>query len=358
MTEYLAPGIYIEEVPFGSHPIEGVSTTTGGFIGAAEGPHVSGAITSFLEFAQVAAPTSSEYVSSAVKGFFDNGGRRAYVAWVPAAGPVEAGMEALASEPVSILCCPDAHVFPNSGTAMAAHCAERKDRFCILHSPQAVVPHAAHEPPVRSSFAAYCHPWLIVSRPDGNSTQAVPPSGHVAGAYARTDTEKGVWVSPAGAAIRGAAALSQEVTEADAALLVDRGIDVLRNVPGRGMVVWGARTTSEDPEWKYVSVRRLLIFLEQSLSRGLQWTVFEPNGSALCETVRAAIEGFLLGLWRSGALMGNRPEQACFVRCDRTTMTQDDIDSGRLVAVVGVAPVRPAEFVILRITSKNATGPG
>src|SRR5256885_15991541 len=114
MTEYLAPGIYIEEVPLGSHPIEGVSTTTGGFIGAAEGPHVSGAITSFHEFEQVAAPTSSEYVSSAVKGFFDNGGQRAYVAWVPAAGPVEAGMEALAKEPVSILCCPDAHVFPNS----------------------------------------------------------------------------------------------------------------------------------------------------------------------------------------------------------------------------------------------------
>lgn len=353
MPEFLFPGVYIEEVSTGSHPIEGVPTSTVGFIGVAEGPRASGLVTSVAEFARMAAPGSSEFLSSAVNGFFDNGGRRAYVAWVTARSPIEAGLAALAGEPVSLLCCPDAHVFPDAAAAMAAHCEERRDRFCILHSADPVVAHASHEPPVHSAYAAYYHPWLLVAGAGGRS-QSVPPVGHVAGVYAKVDADQGVWKSPAGVAIRGAIGLSQDLTADDATLLGDRGIDVIREFPGRGLVVWGARTTSRDPTWKYVNVRRLLVFVEQSLDRGLQWVVFEPNTSALWEAVRAAIEGFLRELWRSGALLGDKPEQASFVRCDRTTMTQDDIDAGRLVAVVGMAPIRPSEFVILRITCQHA----
>ena len=145
-------------------------------------------------------------------------------------------------------------------------------------------------------------------------------------------------------------ALSETITSADAAQLVERGIDVLRNELARGITVWAARTTSSDPEWKYVNVRRLLLYIERSIEGGLKWAVFEPNGVALWEAVRRTIEAFLLNLWRSGGLLGQTADEAFFVRCDRTTMTQDDIDNGRLIAVVGVAPVRPAEFVIIRIT--------
>jgi uncharacterized protein len=349
MSEFLAPGVYIEEVAFGAHPIEGVTTSTAGFIGAADGPRLLSGITSFKDF-EHAASGSSLYLSSAVRGFFDNGGQRCSVALIAATDPVEDALEALSGEPVSILCCPDETVFSNAANVMAEHCERRKDRFCILQSPQPTVPIATHQPPVRSSYAAYYHPWLIVPTPDHATTLAVPPGGHVAGVYARTDIQRGVWKGPAGARIERVTALSENITPSDVGVLVDRGIDVLRNEPIRGIVVGAARTTSSDQDWKYVNVRRLLIFIEHSLQRGLQWVVFELNGIALADIVARAIDAFLASLWKSGALMGQTAGEAYFVRCDRTTMTQDDIDKGRLIAVVGVAPVHPAEFLILRIT--------
>ena len=349
MPEYLAPGVYIEEVTFRAHPIEGVSTSTAGFIGAADAPRLLSGITSFADFERQAVSGSSAYLSSAVRGFFDNGGQRCSVALIAATDPVETGLETLASEPVSVLCCPDENVFSNAASLMTEHCERRKDRFCILQSPQPAVPVATHEPPVHSCYAAYYHPWLVVPAPDRVTTLAVPPGGHVAGVYARTDLQSGVWKAPAGAGVVGAMALSENVNGADADMLVERGIDVLRNEPDRGIVVWAGRTTSSDPDWKYVNMRRFVIFVEQSLDRGLQWAVFEPNGVALWEVVRRAIDAFLLGLWKSGALLGQTADDAYFVRCDRTTMTLDDIDNGRLIALVGMAPVRPAEFVILRI---------
>jgi uncharacterized protein len=349
MSEFLAPGVYIEEVAFDAHSIEGVSTSTAGFIGAADGPRLFSGITSFKDF-EHAASGSSLYLSSAVRGFFDNGGQRCSVVLIAATDPVEDALEALSGEPVSILCCPDESVFSNAASVMAEDCERRKDRFCILQSPQPTVPISTHQPPVRSSYAAYYHPWLIVPTPDRATTLAVPPGGHVAGVYARTDLQRGVWKAPAGARIERVTALSENITASDVGLLVDRGIDVLRNEPIRGIVVGAARTTSSDQDWKYVNVRRLLIFIEHSLQRGLQWVVFELNGIALADIVVRAIDAFLASLWKSGALMGQTAGEAYFVRCDRTTMTQDDIDNGRLIAVVGVAPVRPAEFVILRIT--------
>src|SRR5262245_13228039 len=229
--------------PFGTNHDKELAA---GFIGVADGPRLLRAISSFVDFERQAVSGSSPYLSSAVRGFFDNGGQRCAVALIAATDPVETALEALSSEPVSILCCPDENVFSSAATVMTEHCERRKDRFCILQSPQPAVPVATHEPPVHSSFAAYYHPWLVVPAPDRVTTLAVPPGGHVAGVYARTDLQTGVWKTSAGARIEGAIALSENVTSADAGLLVDRGIDILRNEPERGIVVWAARTTSSD----------------------------------------------------------------------------------------------------------------
>jgi hypothetical protein len=177
----------------------------------------------------------------------------------------------------------------------------------------------------------------------------VPPSGHIAGLYAKTDTEGGVWKAPANEVLVGVTGLSQEFNQADSETLNAMGVDVIRKFAGQTIEVWGVRTTSPDSEWKYVNVRRLFIYMEQSLYRGLQWVVFEPNDAASWMLVRTSIENFLRELWRAGGLQGTKPEEAFFVKCDRDTMTQNDIDNGRLICVIGVAPVKPAEFVIIRI---------
>jgi hypothetical protein len=149
--------------------------------------------------------------------------------------------------------------------------------------------------------------------------------------------------------VRGVTKLEANINDADQAVLNQEGINAIRDFHERGVLVWGARTMSPDPEWKYVNVRRLMIYLEHSIDKGTQWAVFEPNDDRLWANIRRSVENFLINEWRAGALLGNTPEEAYFVRCDRTTMTQDDLDDGRLVCVVGVAPVRPAEFVIFRI---------
>jgi phage tail sheath protein FI len=350
MPEYLAPGVYVEEVAFRARSIEGVPTSTAGFVGVSRDSKLERAITSFAEYERAAPSDSTNHLTGAVKGFFDNGGRRCAIAWIAPADPIEIALDRLSEERVSILSSPDETTLPNATAAMAAHCEKHKNCVCILQASQPVVAHEEHEPSVRSSYAAYYHPWLKV---DAAGAVLVPPCGHIAGLYARIDAQRGVWKAPSGEQIHGAAGISQDVPAAAADLLVVRGIDVLRIDPSRGIVAWAARTTSTDPEWKYVNVRRLFIFLERSIEEGLQWVVSEPNGVALWESVRAALERFLLDLWRSGALAGSAADDGYFVRCDRTTMTQDDIDNGRLVALVGVAPLRPAEFVIIRITVKS-----
>jgi phage tail sheath protein FI len=350
MPEYLHPGVYIEEVSTQPQPIEGVSTSTTGFIAVSQRGPLLGPITSFAEFLQLAGPPQSVNLVLAIRGFFENGGLRCFVARIAPTDPLQAGLDALSGEAISILCCPDEHQVPNAAALMAAHCEKRKDRMCILHSPQPAIPDSTHQVPVHSSYAAYYYPWLAVTALDGVSTVTIPPSGHIAGIYARTDTQRGVWKAPANAALVGVTALSQAINDAESELLSSLGINVLRSFPGKGFLVWGARTTSLDSEWKYVNVRRLLIFLEHSIDKGVQWAVFEPNGPALWATVRSAIDNFLFNIWKSGALQGAKPDEAFFVRCDPTTMTQSDIDNGRLIGLVGVAPLRPAEFVIFRVT--------
>jgi len=205
-----------------------------------------------------------------------------------------------------------------------------------------------------SPYAAFYFPWLVIRDPQSGAQRTVPPGGHVLGVYARTDSERGVFRSPANQAVRGAVALALDIGDAAEAALSPRGVNAIRRFADRGILVWGARTLASDPQWKYVSVRRLFIFLDRSIREGTQWVVFEPNDATLWGRVRGSIENFLMLQWRAGALLGQTPQQAFFVRCDQGTMTQSDIENGRLICEIGVAPVRPAEFVIFRICHATA----
>ncbi len=169
------------------------------------------------------------------------------------------------------------------------------------------------------------------------------------GIYARTDIERGVHKAPANEVVRGLTRFEININKARNDVLNPEGINALRFFEGRGNRVWGARTMSSDPEWMYVNVRRLFIYLERSIDLAMQWAVFEPNNPRLWASIRGAVEDFLYVQWLAGALLGDTPEEAFFVRCDRTTMTQNDLDNGRLICLIGVAPVKPAEFVIFRI---------
>jgi phage tail sheath protein FI len=209
----------------------------------------------------------------------------------------------------------------------------------------------------RSRNMAIYFPWLVAG--SGKTKRSKPPSGAVAGIYARLDNTRGVWKAPAGgeAIPNGIATLAQKVTSADAEKLQGASINAIRKFEGKAIMLWGARTfaAENDAEWKYVNVRRLFLFLERSIEEALRWAVFEPNGENLWAQIRLEISSFLHTAWRAGALIGNKPEDAYFVKCDRTTMTQNDIGNGRLIAMIGVAPTKPAEFVIFRIGLTAAT---
>lgn len=202
---------------------------------------------------------------------------------------------------------------------------------------------------------AIYYPWVVTPDPTGRQQGiAVPPSGFIAGIYARTDVERGVHKAPANEVVLGALRFDQQINAFQQELLNPNGINVLRSFAGRGHRVWGGRTLSSDPEWKYVNVRRYFLYLERSIEKSTQWAVFEPNGEALWANIRSSVEDFLFNEWRSGRLLGGAPKEAYFVRCDRSTMTQNDIDNGRMICLVGVAALKPAEFVIFRIGQKTA----
>jgi hypothetical protein len=216
-----------------------------------------------------------------------------------------------------------------------------------------------------STRAALYHPWIEIFDPTERPSQgappkriSLPPSGFVTGIYARSDIERGVHKAPANEVVRGLTRFEANINKARQDVLNPEGINALRFFEGRGSRVWGARTMSSDPEWKYVNVRRLFIYLEHSLDKGTQWAVFEPNNERLWANIRHTVEDFLLVMWRDGWLMGSKPEEAYFVRCDRTTMTQNDLDNGRMICLVGVSPAKPAEFVIFRVGQWTADAKG
>ncbi|MBC8008532.1 MAG: phage tail sheath family protein [Burkholderiales bacterium] len=275
-------------------------------------------------------------------------------------------------EGVSIVASPGHTEFPTlvtSGSngvtlALLSHAEQRRAyRIAVLDVPkgQLLSGAQAFKGKIDSKYAALYYPWVVAPNPDFNPADPylpaellLPPSGFVCGIYARSDTERGVHKAPANEIVRSAVRFERLVTTGEQEVLNPLGINCLRFFSGRGNRVWGARTTSSDPEWKYVNVRRYFLYLEQSIDRGTQWAVFEPNGERLWANVRDTITSFLHNEWVNGALLGDKPEQAFFVKCDRTTMTQNDLDNGRLICLVGVAAIKPAEFVVFRIGQKTA----
>jgi hypothetical protein len=200
-----------------------------------------------------------------------------------------------------------------------------------------------------SKYAALYYPWVRVMDPITRKVISLPPSGFVSGIYARNDINRAVYKAPANEVVNLALGFDTFLSKSQQEVLNPEGINCFRFFEGRGMLVWGARTISSDPEWKYVNLRRYFAYLERSIERGTQWAVFEPNGERLWSNVRRTIEDFLLNEFQMGALLGDKPEKAYFVKCDRTTMNQNDLDNGRLVCLIGVAALKPAEFVIFRI---------
>lgn len=243
---------------------------------------------------------------------------------------------------------------------LIGHAERMRYRIALIDPPPAQSIAEVHALRARfdSKHAALYYPWITVSDPISHQRIQLPPSGFVAGIYARNDIERGTWKAPANDVVRGAIGLEALINTAQQEALNPEGINCFRFFEGRGFRLWGARTMSADPDWKYVNVRRYFSYLEHSIDKGTQWVVFEPNGEALWAQVRATISDFLINEWVKGALLGDRPEKAFFVRCDRSTMTQDDIDNGRLVCLIGMAPLKPAEFVILRIGQWTADAAG
>ena len=397
-TSYLSPGVYVEEVDRGSKPIEAVGTNTVGFLGeSAKGPlNEAVLITNWSQFVKTFGDFKdcSEHLAHAVYGFFNNGGSRCFVVNVGAPEGVHVAPKAATGEKkdekavvqvggggrdglfigrdggpgartglkcmdevdeIAILAAPG-QISPAVQDALLSHCETRKDRFAILDSPETISGGVDKLPKPRDSkYGAYYFPWIQVYDPDKGNI-FVPPAGHIAGVYSRTDSERGVHKAPANEIIRGALGMKYNVSKGEQDLLNPKGINAIRFMNG-AIRIWGARTLSTDPSWRYINVRRLFIMVESSIERATQWVVFEPNDHRLWKRVQRTIASFLTLLWRNGALMGTAPEQAFYVKCDEETNPPEVIDAGQLVVEIGLAPVKPAEFVIFRI-GQMASGGG
>jgi hypothetical protein len=279
------------------------------------------------------------------------------------------GLEAV--DPITMVACPDLMALYERGmidldgvqavqTAMMNHCELMGDRVAILDSPPAMNAQQVREwrqdkARYDSKYAALYWPWIKVLDPLSGKNITVPPSGHLAGLWSRNDDERGVHKAPANEVIRGALGLELVMTKGENDLLNPIGVNCIRAFPGRGIRVWGARTLSSVPEWRYLNVRRLFNYIEESIFEGTQWVVFEPNDQSLWARVNRTVSAFLFNVWRSGALFGDTADQAFYVKCDEETNPPEVRDIGQLVVEIGIAPVKPAEFVIFRISQFSGT---
>ena len=399
MPAYLSPGVYVEELDSGSKPIEAVGTTTTGFVGVAPkaDAHVNEAVavTNWSQFLRefVGESTTSTPLANAVFGFFLNGGSRCYVVNIGADGAIAGrgkGLDQLAAiDEIAMIAAPG-RTDAASYEALISAAEQLGDRVALLDGPERVddveqltraVDVASAEPSEEGGtgggrgggrtprtrpgmrprdsergYAAAYFPWIRV-RDAINPEQlvSVPPSGHIAGLCARTDVERGVHKAPANLSLRGALGVTQSLTKADQDVLNPVGVNCIRFFSREGVLVWGARTLAPSASnWRYLSVRRLFNMVEESIQRSTRWVVFEPNDRPLWKAIRRDIGAFLTILWRQGALMGATPEQAFFVKCDEETNPPEIIDAGQVVTIVGMAPVKPAEFVIFRIGQSAA----
>ncbi len=370
-TSYLSPGVYVEEVDRGSKPLEMVGTSTVGFIGDSSVGPVNEAVfvTNWSQFTKNFGDFQhSEYLAHAVYGFFNNGGSRCYILNVGSAwegkyaskaalyigednGPgTRTGLKAFEDvEDINMVVAPG-QTDPAIQDAVLSHCENMRYRFAILDSPEVIEKGGVDKlpKPRDSKYGAYYFPWIEVYDPyKGNVFQ--PPSGYMAGVYARVDAERGVHKAPANELVRGALGLKYNITKGEQDILNPKGINCIRAFSNRGIRVWGARTVSSDASWRYINVRRLFNMVEQSIEIGTQWAVFEPNDQRLWKRITRDLTAFLMRLWRQGALFGATPEQAFYVKCDAETNPPEVIDAGQLICEIGMCPVKPAEFVIFRI---------
>lgn len=381
MPRYVQPGVYVEEVSGGARPITAVGTSTAAFLGYAANPEaalrVPTAITSFTEFKRIfagdeAAADGGSILANAVAGFFANGGSNCYVVNLGSPeGPVTPDDLLLldAIDGISLVAAPGCSDAA-SHEALIGDCERRGDRFAILDTPAAIDPIDRFQRQSRigedsgtgglrprssaRGLAAVYTPWIVIHDALSGAQTTQPPSGHVTGVYARTDAQRGVHKAPANTSLVGALGLTRSISSVEQDGLNPLGINCIRSFPD-GIKVWGARTLADSTsEWRYVPVRRLVTMIARSVELGTRWVVFEPNDETLWKALRRDLGAFLHMLWRNGALAGAKPEEAYFVRCDATTMTQDDIADGRVVALIGIAPTRPAEFVILRLVQSTA----
>jgi phage tail sheath protein FI len=271
-----------------------------------------------------------------------------------------------AVDPITMVCVPDLMAAYQHGMidadglqavqlAMIAHCELMGDRVAILDPPpnmnaQQIREWRVDKAGYDSKYAALYWPWIKVFDPSTGTPTFVPPSGHIAGIWGRNDDTRGVHKAPANEVVRGAISPEIQITKNEHDLLNPQGINCIRAFPGRGIRVWGARTLSSDPAWRYLNIRRLFNYLEESIMNGTQWVVFEPNDHALWAKMRRTISAFLVNEWRKGALFGQTPDQAFYVKCDDETNPSESIDAGMVICEIGVAPVKPAEFVIFRLS--------
>lgn len=384
MPQYLSPGVYVEEVP-GTPPIVGVGTSTAAFIGVVddtatnpdgspfEMPLLPGSdtdrytlaptnearlVTNWGQFMNQFGDfhTANSTLAHAVYGFFNNGGTRCWVVRVgdlTNAGDVGTALDALeAIDEVAIVVAPGA-LDDAVQLAVIEHCENLQDRFAIIDGQRTTtIDVASIQGGVRdSNYAALYFPWIQVFDPVTDDNIFVPPSGHMAGIYARVDQERGVHKAPANVIVRGALGLEYLVTKNEQDGLNPDGINVIRRFNDT-IKVWGARTLGGDDngEFKYINVRRLMNFLRESLDEGTQFVVFEPNSPALWQRIIRSVRAFLTNVWRDGALFGNTPEEAFYVKCDESTNPPEVRELGQVVTEIGVAIVKPAEFVIFRIS--------
>lgn len=409
MPEYRSPGVYVEEIDSGSSPIAGVSTSIAGFIGQVNAtldiggnatpiamPEIPGKFevnadgTPKLDtdgnkvpahYALVS-PATTELVTSwtqfktkfgdfqlhnkmlahAVYGFFNNGGSRCWVVRLEDAADVTAVTAALEKfqpiDEVTMVSVPGA-LNVNIQGALIDHCEKMGDRFAILDGQriQTLTPAAITGGVRNSKYAAIYYPWVKVYDPVSGQDDILPPSGYLAGIYARSDSLRGVHKAPANEVIRGASEVEVRLSKADQDGLNPDGINIIRQFNGNVMV-WGARTLGGDAngEWKYINVRRLFLYLRESIDEGTQWVVFEPNTPELWAKITRNITAFLTNTWRSGALFGNTAAEAFYVKCDAETNPPEVRDLGQVITEIGVAPAKPAEFVIFHIKQWAGAG--
>ncbi len=389
MPQYMSPGVYVEEVSSGTAPIAGVGTSTAGFIGLVPdnvtmptmpdgAPYTLAPVgepqlvTNFTEFTtrfgEVSARVDSHSaLGHAVRGYFNNGGTRLWVTRVAtlAAGdtsdPIDGALAAM--ETVDEIALVAAPIKPPDGVDAARmkaiheklldHCERLGDRFAIIDSPEEVpvITADAINTLRESSYGAIYFPWIDVT---GKGDYA-PPSGHIAGMYGRVDATRGVHKAPANEVLRGALGLKYRVGKPIQDELNPRGVNALR-LFGNSIKVWGARTLKPGDDFTYINIRRLFNFLRESIDEGLQWAVFEPNTSDLWAKIVRNVSAFLTTVWGSGALFGNTPEQAFYVKCDEETNPAIGRDLGIVVTEIGVAVVKPAEFVVFRLSQRSTAG--